>query len=221
MPRIARVVAEGYPHHITQRGNYKQTVFENDQDHEFYLRRLNEYLVKYHLSVLAYCLMPNHAHFVAVPEKKDSLAKTFNAAHMRYAHYYNKKNRLVGHLWQGRFYSCILDSGHLFAAVRYIENNPVRANLVKKAWDWKWSSAGEHVGEEGEGILSLADADRFLEIDDWKSYLLQEDDERVITTIKKNTMTGRPAGENEFIDKLERMFGRRLKALRRGRPRKR
>ena len=121
MPRIARIVATDYPHHITQRGNYRQTVFTKDTDYKFYLERLNEYRSKYKLSILAYCLMPNHVHFVASPKNEDSLAKTFNACHMRHAHYFNKRNRLTGHLWQGRFYSCVLDDNHLYATVRYVE----------------------------------------------------------------------------------------------------
>ena len=219
MPRIARVVATDYPHHITQRGNYRQTVFINDKDYKFYLGRLNEYCFKYKLSTLAYCLMPNHVHFVMVPQKEDSLAKTLNACHMRYAHYFNKKNRLTGHLWQGRFYSCVLDEQHLHATVRYVENNPVRAKLVKKAWQWEWSSAKAH-SKEGDSMLLLDDINKYIEIDDWKNYLSGKEDEEIIKGIRKNTLTGRPLGNDAFIIKLEKLFGKRLKALPRGRPKK-
>jgi len=220
MPRIARIVAQDYPHHITQRGNYKQTVFVKDKDYKFYLERLEEYRSRYKLSILAYCLMPNHVHFVAIPENKDSLAKTFNASHMRYAHYFNKKNQLRGHLWQGRFYSCILDEPHLYAAIRYIENNPVRANLVKNPWDWNWSSAKEHVFKKRNNKLTLEDANRFMTVDDWSKYLSQKEDEKIIDKIRAVTLTGRPLGSDVFISKLEKLFSRRLKALPHGRPRK-
>lgn len=217
MPRIARVVATGYPHHITQRGNYKQKVFTSNKDYKFYLEHLNRYQCRYSLSILAYCLMPNHVHFVAVPKKEHSLAKTLNVCHMRYAHYFNKKNNLTGHLWQGRFYSCILDDKHLYAAIRYVENNPVRAGLVKKAGEWKWSSAKEHLGGE-KGLLSLGDIYEYIEINNWKSYLSQKEDERIMGEVRKNTLTGRPSGSDMFIAKLEKIFGKRLKALPRGRP---
>ncbi len=217
MPRIARIVVTGYPHHITQRGNYKQRVFAGMRDYRFYLGRLNEYQKKYKLSILAYCLMPNHVHFIAVPRDKDSLAKTFNAAHMRYAHYYNKKSSQTGHLWQGRFYSCVMDENHLYAAVRYIENNPVRSKLVKKPWDWKWSSAREHI-EKGKSSLKLADISEFMTVDDWKEYICERLNEKEIENIRKSTLTGRPLGDDAFIAKLEAQFGRRLKALPRGRP---
>ena len=219
MPRIARIVVPGHPHHITQRGNYRQTVFVKDTDYAFYLQRLNEYIVRHKLSILAYCLMPNHVHFVCIPEHEHSLARTLNACHMRYAHYFNKKRRLTGHLWQGRFYSCVLDDDHFYAAVRYIENNPVRAKLVKKPYEWKWSSAQDHQGE-GRGILSLADINHFMEVDDWSDYLSEKEKEKVIKDIRMHTLNGRPLGNSAFIAKLEDLYGKRLKALPRGRPKK-
>ena len=103
MPRVARIVAPGYPHHITQRGNYAQEVFPEDSDRQQYLEWIAEYSKKHEVSLLGYCLMGNHVHFIAVPRKDDSLAKTFNAAHMRYSQYINKKRNVRGHLWQGRF----------------------------------------------------------------------------------------------------------------------
>ena len=75
MPRIARIVAVGLPHHITQRGNYRQEVFLDDSDRRQYLFWIQEYSLKYHLSILAYCLMSNHVHFIAIPQEEDSLAK--------------------------------------------------------------------------------------------------------------------------------------------------
>lgn len=219
MPRIARIVATDFPHHITQRGNYKQTVFVSHKDYKFYLGRLNEYCKKYKLSILCYCLMPNHVHYVAIPREEDSLAKTFNTCHMRYAHYFNKKNNVTGHLWQGRFFSCVLDDTHLYAAIRYVENNPVRAKLVKKPEEWEWSSVREHL-KKAKGPLSLIDVNDFIDIRNWKEYLAQEEEEDIIKKIRANTLTGRPLGDDAFIMKLENVFGRRLKALPRGRPKK-
>ena len=140
MPRIARIVAVGLPHHITQRGNYNQNVFLDDNDRKRYAYWIQEYSAKYGLSILSFCLMQNHVHFIVIPNRGDLLAKTLNAAHMRYSQYFNKKMRAKGHLWQGRFYSCVLDEVHLIAAARYIERNPVRANIVRKPWEWKWSA---------------------------------------------------------------------------------
>ena len=135
MPRIARITELGMPHHITQRGNYRQRVFEKNEDFEKYVELVNECSGKFGLKILAYCLMNNHVHFVAIPTEKEALAKTFNTAHMRYAQYCNKKKKACGHLWQGRFFSSILDEQYLLEAVRYVERNPVRAKMVKKAWE--------------------------------------------------------------------------------------
>ncbi|WP_068349087.1 transposase [Kosmotoga arenicorallina] len=105
MPRSARIVLEGIAHHVTQRGNYRQSVFEDPEDRVKYLELIKEYSTKYGLKIYAYCLMTNHVHFIAVPEKEDSLAMTFKYAHMRYSQYFNRKHHRTGHLWQGRFYS--------------------------------------------------------------------------------------------------------------------
>ncbi len=153
MPRMSRVVAVGLPHHITQRGNYRQDVFLDESDRNQYLEWVRDYSIKYGLSILTYCLMRNHVHFIAIPSKEDSLAKTFNAAHMRYSQYFNKKLRQKGHIWQGRFYSCILDEAHLILAARYIERNPVRAGIVEKPWQ-NWNS-GKTVAELGTATSLL------------------------------------------------------------------
>ena len=219
MPRIARVVAKGYPHHVTQRGNYRQPVFEEDNDYVQYLEWLKDYTKKYSLKIWAYCLMSNHVHFVCVPEQEDSLSRTFNTLHMRYSQYFNQKKKLKGHLWQGRFYSCILDEKHLYAAVRYVENNPVRAGIVRTPQRYTWSSTRSHVNGEKDSVLSQ---DCYLEkeIEDWLEYLREKEDEQITRNIRKCSMTGRPCGDDRFMKKIERLFGRRLRALPRGRPRK-
>jgi putative transposase len=161
--------------------------------------------------------MPNHVHYVAVPKDSESLAKTFNACHMRYAHYFNKKNKVTGHLWQGRFFSCVLDEPHVYMAIRYVETNPVRAGLVKKPEEWDWSSAKEHLNQ-GKGILALADINNYMDVPNWKKYLSENENMEVIKKIRANTLNGRPLGNEKFVENLENQFGRRLKALPKGRP---
>ncbi len=159
MPRSARVVFEGVVHHITQRGNYRQSIFEDSADRKKYIEFVGEYSRKYQMKIYAYCLMTNHVHFLAAPLRRDSLAMTFKYTNMRYSSYFNKKNRRSGHLWQGRYYSCPLHHDHALEALRYVERNPVRAKMVRLPWEYEWSSAREHVGfieeagipSEGEG----------------------------------------------------------------------
>jgi putative transposase len=219
MPRIGRIVVKDYPHHITQRGNYRHTVFIEKPDYEQYLEWLELYAKKNELCFLAYCLMPNHVHYIAIPQNDYSLARTFNTTHMRYSQYFNRKKRSFGHLWQGRFYSCVLDEQHLYAAIRYIENNPVRARLAKTAVDWEWSSARYHVNKE-KSILSLCDTAKYVKIDNWGDYLIEPDKSDLIQKIKANILTGRPLGNDQFVARIERIFHMRLRPLTRGRPRK-
>ncbi|MFC1808274.1 transposase [Candidatus Omnitrophota bacterium] len=220
MPRTARIVAIGYPHHITQRGNFCQPVFKDDKDKEQYLLWIQEYSDKYKLSILTHCLMPNHVHFIGIPEREDSLARTFNTAHMRYAQYVNKKEKRNGHLWQGRFFSCILDNPHLLMAARYIERNPVRAKLVKKPWEWVWSSAQAHINGE-EALFSLSNLFDYVDMtpQEWKKYIDRAEERGYIDTIKQYTSVGRPLGTLEFVKKLEKELKERFPLLSRGRPR--
>ena len=217
MPRIPRPVAVEYPHHITQRGNYQQKVFEEEEDYLCYLEWLYDYSRKYSLNIWAYCLMTNHVHFVTVPMEINSLAKTFNTLHMRYAQYFNKKKKLKGHLWQSRFYSCILDEKHVYASVRYVENNPVRAGIVGAPHEYKWSSAKSRIYKKHNPVLSN---DCFLdkEIIDWSAYLMKSGDENLVVRIRESTKAGRPCGDEGFVTKMEGLMGRELKAQPRGRP---
>jgi len=219
MPRISRPVAIGYPHHITQRGNYQQKIFESEADYIQYQQWLQQYSRKYSLKIWAYCLMGNHVHFIAVPMETNSLARTFHTLHMRYSQYINQNRGVAGHLWQGRFYSCALDEPHLHAAVRYVENNPVRAKIVEKAYEYKWSSARNHTHKKVNPILS-DDCHLTEQIQDWLLYLEEKDDDGMVDTIRSNSKTGRPCGDDGFIQIVEGIVGRRLKAMPKGRPRK-
>lgn len=219
MPRTARITAIDYPHHVTQRGNYRQRVFKTNKDYKQYLSWLKEYSEKNALDIWAYCLMPNHVHFICVPKKIDSLARTFNTLHMRYSQYINKKQGACGHLWQGRFYSCILDEKHLFAAVRYVENNPVRAGLVKTPEEYLWSSARGHVGQ-GEDNILCKKSFMHEEIKDWLSYLKSGEEREAVEAIRKKTREGQPYGEEGFVVRLEKKLGMKIRRGQRGRPRK-
>jgi len=219
MPRAARITAIGYPHHVTQRGNYRQRVFKTNNDYKQYLLWLKEYADRYVLDIWAYCLMPNHVHFICVPQHPDSLARVFNMLHMRYSQYMNKKQGACGHLWQGRFYSCILDEKHLYAAVRYVENNPVRCGIVKTPEEYRWSSARGHI-QQGGDILLCKKSFIHDEIRDWSSYLQSGDDTPVVEAIRAKTRLGQPYGEEGFLNKLEKKLGMDLSRRKRGRPRK-
>ncbi len=105
MPRLARVVFGGLPHHITQRGNRREDVFFSDEDRKKYLTWLNEYCKKHNVHLLAYCLMSNHIHLVVVPNEAGNLQRVLKPLHMRYAQGINRERGWKGHLWRGRFFS--------------------------------------------------------------------------------------------------------------------
>ena len=109
MPRIARVVAPGFPHHVTQRGNRRQRTFFCDRDYQTYVELMAQWCSRCGVEVWAYCLMPNHVHLIVVPESEDGLRRAIGEAHRRYTRHVNFRKRWRGHLWQGRFASYVLD----------------------------------------------------------------------------------------------------------------
>ena len=198
MPRQARIVIPGTPHHITQRGNNRQIVFEEDGDYLKYCFWINKYASLNGLDILAYCLMENHVHFIVLPSDQESLSKTFQMTHMRYAQYMNKKRASSGHLWQGRFYSCAMDDRHFYQAVRYVERNPMRSSLVKQAWDYCWSSASWHVNPTEKSMICLR-SNSIAEPSEWKEYLT-ETDPQFEQDFRAKTRKGQTPRNSELIN---------------------
>lgn len=219
MPRTARIVIPGIAHHVTQRSNRGEQVFFTDAHRQRYLELLAKYSAKYGLKIQAYCLMPNHVHLIAVPGEAESLSAALKPVHLRYAQEVNAYLGASGYLWGGRFYSCPLDGRHFWAAVRYVERNPVRARIVRKAERYRWSSAGGHCGLRADPLLS-GEIEQADEIGDWSAWLGESDEPETLERVRLCTRTGRPAGEESFVRKLERTLGRRLAAMPVGRPRK-
>lgn len=145
MARIKRVVVPGYPHHVVQRGVRSMDIFFNEQDRLEYLNLLREQGDRFGVKFLAYCLMTNHVHLLAVPIKPESLAKAIGEAHRLYTRMINFREGVRGYLCQGRFLSCpISTDAYLLTAVQYILRNPVKAAIVQYAWEYQWSSAAYH-----------------------------------------------------------------------------
>jgi putative transposase len=215
---MPRVVIPGLPHHITQRGNRREDVFFTDADRQRYLQLLIEYSVRHGLLILAYCLMTNHVHLVCIPILITSFAAVLKPVHTRYTQYFNRKFRICGRLWQGRFFSCPLDEPHTWAAIRYAERNPVRASMVRRAEDYLWSSAAAHCGMRSDPLLSPLPEPRPAAASNWSEWLAEEEDEKIITTLRLRTRTGRPFGDKRFIAEVEARLNRRVHALPVGRP---
>lgn len=149
--------------------------------------------------------------------------RSIGRAHFRYSQYFNRLHRRSGHLWQNRFYSCALDEGHLWAALRYVELNPVRAGLVAKAWQYPWSSAAWHVGDEEEedsGLLDLSAWRRVCEPEAWREVLSGAVEPESEEALRASTATGWALGDERFVGGAVRLLGRRVRPLPVGRPRR-
>ncbi|MEI6309667.1 MAG: transposase [bacterium] len=218
MTRIARVVVPGIPHHLTQRGVRSIDVFRSDPERMGYLHLLREEIDRYGVEILAWCLMTNHVHFIAIPAQETSLARAFGETHRRYTSARNAAEGVRGYLFQGRFASCPLDEPHLFAAVRYTELNPVHAGIVQSVWEYAWSSARYHLGEVERDPLLKTRALMGMAVD-WREFL-KTGDEESLDALRKATRTGRPAGDEAFIARLEQLTHTSLHAGKRGRPKK-
>jgi putative transposase len=215
MARLPRLVIPGLPHHVTQRGNGRAQTFFEEADYALYLDLFAQAAERAGSEIWAYCLMPNHVHAIVVPSDEDGLRRTFGELHRRYTGYINARARRTGHLWQGRFGSVAMDEAHLHHALRYVSLNPVRARLVKRPEEWRWSSVRAHLAGQDDALVSVAPAlDR---IDDFAGFLAEDVDEAVAyLALRKAETIGRPIGDAAWIEALEARTGRTLAPGRRG-----
>lgn len=218
MPRSARFVCPGVPHHVTQRGNRRGQVFFADVDYRTYLKWLREYAAIHGVEVLAYCLMSNHVHLIVVPGGKDSLQRTFKHLHRRYAQNLNHHRNWTGHVWQGRYFASVLDEAYFWSAIRYVELNPVRAGLVHRAEDYRWSSARAHCAGTPDPALSTSAhwVHQFSGIGNWSDWLAAGVESERIDELRAQTRRNLPCGSAEFVVSLETRSGRTLRPKPRG-----
>lgn len=220
MPRQARTVFAGVPHHITQRGNRREDVFYTDDDRSSYLNWLQDYCQMHKVEILAYCLMTNHIHLIALPKTEAGLQSVLKPLHMRYAQRFNRQRDWQGHVWQGRYFSSALDEHYLWNAIRYVERNPVRAKMVSRAENYAWSSAAAHCGKQEDTVLTTKAhwKRQFQSVGDWSDWLAEGDSDSEMAIIRRNVEKGLPCGSERFISKLEKLAGRSLKYRPMGRP---
>lgn len=218
MARIARVVAEHYPHHVIQRGNRRQDTFFCEEDYRVYLRLMAEWSGRCGVEIWAYCLMPNHVHLIAVPETEAGLRSAIGEAHRRYTRHINFRENWRGHLWQGRFASYVMDEQYLLAAVRYIELNPVKADLSTTPTAYPWSSAAAHVAGKDDVLVTVKPLLKM--VDDWGAFLAAGVSDDEYDKLCRHERTGRPVGSDQFVALLESRLSRTLSPQKGGRPKK-
>ncbi len=212
MSRIARITIPDFPHHVVQRGNNRKKIFFYDSDKKVYLNLVENFSKKWICDILAYCLMPNHVHFLIVPQRENSLAKMMQGLSLTYTQFFNKKYKRTGRLWECRFYSSIVNrDGYIYNLIRYIYANPVRANLVNRPEDYPWSSASWHVFDNKKDwfVKNLDYIKKkfglFDELD-FGEYLKESLDLKTCQDFYKSTIQGKPIGNNSFVKNVEERF---------------
>jgi len=220
MPRLVRLIAPDYPHHIIQRRNNRQNVFLENKDREMYLYLLNKYASENSCKLHSYCLMNNHIHLLSVPSHETSLAKTMQKTSLTYTQFYNKKYNRTGRLWECRFHSTIVDTdNYLLTVCRYIERNPVRAKIIDNPTDYLWSSAKTNgMGEKSNLVEPIWN--NFIEKDAYLLFLNSKESDDDIKKIRKSTFTGKPLANEKFIELLKNKLGLTINIRKKGRPRK-
>jgi putative transposase len=219
MARIGRFVVPDLPHHVTQRGNRREAVFFGEDDYALYRDLLREACSREGVEVWSYCLMPNHVHLVLTPRTPEGLGRALGKAHRRYSSFINARLRVTGHLFQSRFASVVMDEPHLMTAARYAALNPVRARLVKRARDWRWSSVRAHLSGRDDALVTVAPLLERCE-GRFANFLKDEPDATKLAALRAAETIGRPLGSPEFLDRIAARTGRDPRPGKRG-PKKR
>tara|TARA_B100000795_G_scaffold257713_1_gene231194 strand:+ start:455 stop:1117 length:663 start_codon:yes stop_codon:yes gene_type:complete len=217
MPRIARVLIPGVPVHVTQRGNYRQNIFDEDDDKEYYIKSFFEFRKKHNVKVYAWCLMDNHVHFILEPTDKAGLGKMFKSLNTRYSLYFNRKLKRKGRLFDDRFFSCLLDEYHFYEAVRYVELNPYKAKIENEIGKYFWNSSQEHLKLRQQFYLNKHP--EYFVVDNWLNYLKEGITEGEFSEkIMSHTLSGFPLGNDSFVRKVSIELEKDLTMKSRGRP---
>lgn len=224
MPRRARQYIPQLPYHIVQRGNNREVCFIEPENYQFYLELWQDLSVKYQVAVHAYCLMTNHIHFLVTPATDDSISKTMKTVGSRYAQYINKKYKRTGTLWEGRHKSSLVQSErYLLTCSRYIELNPVRAAMVERPEEYKWSSYGANAWGDaswitahdkylGLGKEAAARAEAYRQL--FSCQLSNAD----LDKVRRSTHYCQPLGDERFGEFILQQYGIKSGQMRRGRP---
>ena len=204
LPRISPV---GVPVHIIQRGNNRQVCFVSDEDHGAYAGWLKEYSEKYKVDIHAWVMMTNHVHLLYTPRQEGAVSRMMQALGRRYVRYFNFEYLRSGTLWEGRFKSCLVqEERYLLEVYRYVELNPVRAEMVTDPCEYRWSSY--QINALGKVSNLCTPHPEYLEL----GLDLMDDS----ISILRNK--GLAVGHDRFKDEIELLTGRRVKAKKRGRP---
>jgi len=225
MTRLSRVSPAGVPVHVIQRGNNRQDCFVSDEDYGAYLNWLKEYSLKYRVDIHAWVMMTNHVHLLCTPRFEGGLSSMMQGLGRRYVQYFNFKYGRSGTLWEGRFKSCLIqEECYLLEVYKYIELNPVRAEMVANPGEYRWSSY--QVNGLGKASDLCTPHQEYLSLGkktnerrkNYRELFVQYVDTEILEEIRSNTHKGMAVGNDRFKEEIEALTGRRLKSQKRGRP---
>lgn len=218
MPRIARGLADNQIYHIINRGNRRESVYHDKYDYERFLKLLFDSKEKYNIKIYAYCLMPNHFHLVIYTKYSESLSKAMHWISSSYVRYYNKRYKISGHLWQGRYKSFIVQKeSYLLTLLKYVEVNPKRAKIVKRCEDYKYSSAYNRINNIEDELINIPPIDLPV---NWDKYINDEESKIDIDYIRNSIERQSPLGEELWQVNIAKKYGLESTLNSRGRPRK-
>ncbi|MGE6333400.1 transposase [Stenotrophomonas sp. NPDC077659] len=227
MPRQSRMTLPGQPSHVVQRGVNKCAIFVDDIDRQLFLQLLHRAFGSHGVSLHAYVLMSNHVHLLVTPATGKGLADAMRSQGNSYVQAFNRRHGRCGPLWQGRFHSTLVDrDDYLLSVYRYIELNPVRAQMVPRAEDHPWSSVRGNLRLRHDPLLTphasfLALADNEAErTARYAAFLEDPSPGRDLSSIRRHTTKQRPIGDTAFVQMVERTLSRSAELKPQGRPRK-
>ncbi|MFT4993222.1 MAG: putative transposase [Paraglaciecola sp.] len=226
MARLPRVSPINVPQHVIQRGNNRQICFTNEQDFASYVSWLKEYSKKYLVDIHAWVLMSNHVHLLCTPRRSNGISLMMQSLGRQYVGYFNRCYDRTGTLWEGRYKSCLVQAeDYLLQLYRYIELNPVRANMTEHPADYHWSSYQINaLGKKSElctphPLYLALDHDIKKRQAAYRALLSSRMETKLLQNIRINLNKGMAIGSDRFKQEIEALTGRRMTKQKMGRPR--
>ena len=218
MPRTSRASRGGFVYHVLNRGNGQNAVFHNDDDFAAFVCLMREAHEKVPMRLTGYCLMANHFHLLLWPHKDGDLSRWMQWLMTSHVRRYHRHYQSSGHVWQGRFRAFPIQSGnHYLTVLRYVERNPLRANLVDRSQDWEWSSLKPTVRSGPEGLLSDGPVAKAAQ---WTRHVNSLQNEAELKSLRESVARGTPFGDSRWQIATASKLGLESSLRPRGRPKK-